>query len=130
MTDSLFTKIIKGEIPCYKIYEDNRTFAFLDIHPKQPGHTLVVPKQQIEFLWDLGDEDYQAVMATVKLVALRIRAVLGRPYIGELVVGIDVPHAHVHVYPFSTVEESRFVPDLSAEPDHAALAAIAKKLAF
>ena len=130
MTDSLFTKIIKGEIPCYKIYEDNRTFAFLDIHPKQPGHTLVVPKQQIEFLWDLGDEDYQAVTATVKLVALRIRAVLGRPYIGELVVGIDVPHAHVHVYPFSTVEESRFVPDLSAEPDHAALAAIAKKLAF
>ena len=130
MADSIFTKIIKGEIPCYKIYEDNRTFAFLDIHPKQPGHTLVVPKQQIEFLWDLGDEDYQAVMATVKLVALRIRAVLGRPYIGELVVGIDVPHAHVHVYPFSTVEESRFVPDLSAEPDHAALAAIAKKLAF
>jgi histidine triad (HIT) family protein len=130
MVDSLFTKIIKGEIPCHKIYEDDRTFAFLDIHPKQPGHTLVVPKQQVEFLWDLENEDYQAVMATVKRVALRLRIVLDRPYIGELVVGIDVPHAHVHVYPFSTVEESRFVPDLSAEPDHNALAAIAKKLAF
>ena len=130
MNDSLFTKIIKGEIPCHKIYEDERTFAFLDIHPKKPGHTLVVPKKQVEFLWDLEDEDYQAVMATVKKVGLRIRDVLGGPYIGEVVVGIDVPHAHVHVYPFATAEESRFVPDQSAEPDHDALSAIAKKLAF
>ncbi len=130
MPDSIFTKIIKGEIPCHKIYEDERTLAFLDIHPKQPGHTLVVPKKQIEFLWDLDDEDYQAVMATVKKVALRIRTVLGGPYVGEVVVGIDVPHAHVHVYPFATTEESRFIPNPNAEPDHAALAAVAKKLAF
>jgi histidine triad (HIT) family protein len=130
MTDSIFTKIIRGEIPCHKIYEDNRTFAFLDIHPKQPGHTLVVPKEQVEFLWDLNDEDYQAVMMTVKKVAARLRSVLDRPYVGTLVVGIDVPHAHVHVYPFSTAEQSQFIPDQLAEPDHAALAEIAKKLAF
>lgn len=130
MTDSIFTKIIKGEIPCYKIYEDSHSFAFLDIHPKQPGHTLVVPKKQVEFVWDLDDEDYRAVMLSVKKVALRIRTVLARPYVGSLVVGIDVPHAHVHVYPFSTTAESQFIPDQSAEPDHAALAEVAKKLAF
>jgi histidine triad (HIT) family protein len=130
MEDSIFAKIIKGEIPSHKIYEDDKTFAFLDIHPKTPGHTLVVPKVQVEFVWDLEDEDYQALMSTVKKVARRIRAVMGRPYVGELVVGIDVPHAHVHVYPFATVEESRFVPDLAAEPDHEALAAVAKKLGF
>jgi histidine triad (HIT) family protein len=130
MSDSIFTKIIKGEIPSHKIYEDSRTFAFLDIHPKQPGHTLVIPKKQIEFVWDLDNEDFAAVMITVKKVAERLRSVLARPYVGMLVVGIDVPHAHVHVYPFSTNEQSRYVPDQSAEPDHVALAEMAKKLAF
>ena len=130
MVDSIFTKIIKGEIPCHKIYEDDRTLAFLDIHPKTPGHTLVVPKQQVEFVWDLEEADYQAVMAAAKKVALRLREVLAAPYVGELVVGVDVPHAHVHVYAFTTVEESRFIPDQTAEPDHRALAAVAKKLAF
>lgn len=130
MTDSIFTKIVKGEIPCHKIYEDEKTLAFLDIHPKTPGHTLVIPKKQIEFVWDLDDEDYQAVMATVKRVALRIREVMGMPYVGELVFGIDVPHAHVHVYPFATPDQSHRIPDQAAEPDHQSLADVAKKLAF
>lgn len=130
MADSIFTKIVKGEIPSYKIYEDSRTLAFLDIHPKQPGHTLVIPKKQVEFVWDLDDEDYQALMSAVKKVAIRLRTVLDRPYIGMLVVGIDVPHAHVHVYPFSTTKQSQFIPDQSAEPDHAALSEVATKLAF
>lgn len=130
MEDSIFTKVIKGEIPCHKIYEDDKTFAFLDIHPKTPGHTLVVPKKQVEFLWDLEDEDYQAVMRTAKKIALRIREVFKPPYVGELVVGEDVPHTHVHVYQFRDTEESRRIPDPNAEPDHAALAEIAKKLAF
>ena len=130
MEDSIFTKIIKGEMPCHKIYEDDKTLAFLDIHPKQPGHTLVIPKKQIEFVWDLDDEDYQAVMATAKKVARRIRDVLGKTYVGELVVGEEVPHAHVHIYPFNTLEESRTIPDPNAVPDHTALAQIAEKLAF
>jgi histidine triad (HIT) family protein len=130
MEDSIFTKIIKGEIPCRKVYEDDKTFAFLDIHPKTPGHTLVVPKKQVEFLWDLEDADYAAVMQTAKKVALRIREVLKPPYVGELVIGEEVPHAHVHIYPFATLEESRRIPDPNKEPDHAALAEIAKKLAF
>lgn len=130
MADSLFTKIIRGEIPSYKIYEDDKTFAFLDIHPKQPGHTLIVPKTQVKFVWDLSDEDYSAVMQTAKIVANRIQEVLQPPYVGEVIVGTDVPHAHVHVYPFSTPEESRYIPDLEAEPNHEALAKMAKKLAF
>jgi histidine triad (HIT) family protein len=130
MPDSIFTRIIKGDIPSYKIYEDDSTFAFLDIHPKQPGHTLVIPKKQVEFIWDLDETDYVALMLTVQKVAKRLRAVLGRPYVGELVEGIDVPHAHVHVYPFATTEESRHIPDPTAQPDSAALAAMAKSLVF
>lgn len=130
MPDSIFTKIIKGEIPCHKVYEDDKTFAFLDIRPKTPGHTLVVPKKQVEFLWDLEDEDYIAVMNTVRKVALRIREVFNPPYVGELVAGDEVPHTHVHVYQFATLEDSRRIPDPNAEPDHEALAEIAKKLAF
>lgn len=121
--------MVKGEIPCYKIYEDDKTLAFLDIHPKQPGHTLVIPKKQVEFVWDLADEDYQAVMKTTKKVALRIRTVLGRHYVGEQIIGEEVPHAHVHLFPFDTIEEFLSGPDPS-EPDHDALAKMAKQLAF
>lgn len=128
--DSIFTKIIKGEIPCHKVYEDDRTLVFLDIHPAQPGHVLVIPKNQVEFVWDLDDADYQAVMATAKKVAQRLRAVLGTAYVGEKIVGDQVPHAHVHLIPFNTLEEYRHIPDMSAEPDHAALAALAEKLTF
>src|ERR1035437_1348905 len=130
MEESIFRKIIKGEIPSHKIYEDEKTFAFLDIHPIQPGHVLVIPKRQVEFVWDMADEDYQAVMATCKKIALRIRDVLNVPFVGLKVIGVDVPHAHVHVIPFTTPEEFRQVPDMSALPDHAALANIAAKLAF
>lgn len=130
MQDSIFTKIIKGEIPCHKIYEDDKVLAFLDIHPKTPGHTLVVPKEQIEFVWDLADEDYQAVMRTAKQIALNIREKLGYKFVGELVFGIDVPHAHVQVYGFNQPEEARRIPDPNGEVDHTALAEIAKKIAI
>jgi histidine triad (HIT) family protein len=130
MSDSIFTKIIKGEIPSHKVYEDDRTLAFLDIHPAQPGHTLVIPKQQIEFAWDLPDEDYTAVMATAKKVARRLREVLGVRYVGERIVGVDVPHAHVQLIPFNTIDEYKAPQDMNAEPDHAALAELAGKLAF
>ncbi|MDB5164885.1 MAG: hypothetical protein JWL89_511 [Candidatus Saccharibacteria bacterium] len=129
MSDSLFTKIIRGDIPSYKLYEDDKTYAFLDIHPKQPGHTLVIPKNQVEFVWDLPAEDYQALMNTVQKVAKHLRDVLQVPYVGEQIVGIDVPHAHVHLIPFTTTEEFLALPS-SGEPDDAALSEMAKKLAF
>jgi len=127
---SIFTRIINGEIPSHKIYEDELTYAFLDIHPVTPGHTLVIPKRQVEFLWDLDSDDYQAVMSSAKKIALHIRTVLELPYIGEQVIGVDVPHAHVHLIPFANAAEFHHQPDMSAEPDHVALAALAEKLRF
>jgi histidine triad (HIT) family protein len=131
MSDSIFTKIIKGEIPCHKIYEDERTFAFLDISPAAEGHTLVIPKTEVEFVWDLPEEDYMALMNTVKKVALRLREVTGKPYIGEMVVGTDVPHAHVHLVPFSTAPELKRAAEGDREKaEDTALAEIAEKFAF
>lgn len=128
MQDSIFTKIINGEIPSHKIYEDDLTYAFLDIHPVQPGHALIVPKKQVEFLWDLPDADYQAVMATAKKLAAHLRTTLQVPYVGVKVIGVDVPHAHVHLIPFSTTDEYNIHPDMTTEPDHEALAKIAGRL--
>lgn len=130
MEDSIFTKIVKGEIPCHKVYEDELTLAFLDIHPVCAGHVLVIPKLQQEFVWDLPDENYHALMATVKKVANQLKEVLGVPYIGEKIVGTDVPHAHVHLIPFNNTNELNNNPNLSDEPDHAELAVLAEKLAF
>jgi histidine triad (HIT) family protein len=128
MEDSIFTKIINGEIPCHKVYEDDAVFAFLDIHPINAGHTLVVPKRQVEFLWDLDDETYQHVMAAAKKIAHHMRDALDVEYVGVQVIGVDVPHAHVHLIPFSDVSEYHNVPDSSVDPNHGALAAVARKI--
>jgi histidine triad (HIT) family protein len=126
---SIFTRIINGEIPCHKVYEDDKTFAFLDIRPSVEGHTLVIPKAQVEFIWDLTDDDYLALMQTVKKVGRHMREVLGVPYVGVKVIGTDVPHVHVHLVPFSTsAEYSRGNSD--DEADQEALAEVAGKLAF
>lgn len=95
---SIFTKIIQGEIPCYKIYEDDKTFAFLDIHPESKGHVLVIPKNEVDKIYELSDEDYQALMATVKKLSQHMEKVLGARILWK-VVGTDVPHAHVHLMP-------------------------------
>jgi histidine triad (HIT) family protein len=129
MSETIFNKIIDGTIPCHKVYEDDKTLAFLDINPVQPGHTLVIPKSSAEFVWDLSPEDYSALMTTVQKVAQKIKSSLNVPYVGEKIVGVDVPYAHVHLIPFSTVDEYNQA-QLNAEPDHEALAAMAKTLAF
>lgn len=130
MEDTIFTKIIKGEIPSHKIYEDEKTFAFLDIHPLTDGHVLVVPKVQVEFIWDLKPEDYQAVMETVQKVGAHLRDVMDAPYVGVEVIGVDVPHAHVHVVPFSTPDQLRAKVSDTHEPDHDKLATLAEKIRF
>lgn len=129
MSETIFDKIIDGTIPCHKVYEDDKTLAFLDINPVQPGHTLVIPKNSAEFAWDLGSEDYSALMTTVQKVAQKIKSSLNVPYVGEKIVGVDVPYAHVHLIPFSTVDEFNQTQE-TGEPDHEALAAMAKTLAF
>ena len=130
MEETVFTKIIKGEIPCHKVYEDELTLAFMDIHPFAPGHVLVISKKQIDKLWDLPDEDYQAVQSTVKKVCKRIEDILEPVRIGIKVIGTDVPHAHVHVFPFSNIAEYNVVPGMEQEPDHEALADMAERLKF
>jgi histidine triad (HIT) family protein len=129
MEDSLFTKMIKGEIPAHKIYEDEKTMAFFDIYPIVKGHTLVIPKTQVENLWDLSDEDYQAVMSTVKKIALRLDKVLSPQRIGLKVMGTDVPHAHVHVIPFNDPEEFHIKASHN-ETDHSELERLAHELSF
>lgn len=128
MADSIFTKIIKGEIPSFKIYEDDKTLAFLDIHPITEGHTLVIPKKQVEFVWDLDEADYQALMATCKKVARHLREKTGHELVGEKIEGVDVPHTHVHLIPFSDIKDYRNIADQSAEPDFAALEKVARRL--
>ncbi len=128
--DSIFTKIIKGEIPCHKVYEDDRTIAFMDIHPAQPGHVLVVPKVQVDNFQDLPDADYMAVWKTVKIVAQQVKAVLKPKRVGVHVEGFDVPHAHVHLIPINHGFKDFSPPDPTLEPDHKALAAMAQRLAI
>lgn len=128
MEETSFTKIIKGEIPSHKIYEDDKTLAFLDIYPSVTGQTVVIPKKQIEFVWDLDDADYEALMRTTRKVALRLREVLGTAYVGLKIEGVEVPHAHSKLYPFNTLAEYLAPQDTSKEPDHTALAELAKKL--
>lgn len=99
---SIFTKIIQGEIPCYKIYEDEKTLAFLDIHPETKGHTLVIPKNEVDKIYELPDEDYEALMKTVKKLSKHMEKVLGARTLWK-VVGTDVPHAHVHLLPYDEI---------------------------
>ena len=131
MNETIFTKIVKGEIPCHKVYEDDKTLAFLDIHPVAEAHTLVISKLQVPTVWELDEENYTALMKTVKKVAMRLNEVIDKPFVGEMVVGVDVPHAHVHVVPFSETHElKRTLETATASTDHQQLAELAKRLYF
>ena len=101
---SIFSKIVAGEIPCYKVYEDEKTLAFLDINPESKGHTLVIPKVEVDKIYELSDEDYHALWATVKKVAARMEEVSGSRTLMK-VIGTDVPHAHVHLMPYDETWE-------------------------
>ena len=129
MEDSLFTKIIKGEIPCHKVYEDDKVLAFLDIAPFTEGHTLVVPKQQIDYLWNTDEELYQYLMAVARKVATRQREVLNPPRVGMLVDGFGVPHTHIHVFPMSGSIETT-IHNKIQKPADDQLQFMATKLAF
>ena len=130
MSNSIFTKIIRGEIPSNKVYEDDLTYAFLDHNPKVPGHTLVISKKQVAYVWELPDEDYQALMKTVNKVAKQIKKVLGPKWVGMQVEGIAIEHAHVHVFPFDSIQEYSQAPDPNKKPTAEEFAQMARKLAF
>ncbi|OYX36829.1 hypothetical protein B7Z00_04345 [Candidatus Saccharibacteria bacterium 32-50-10] len=128
-SDTVFGKIIRGELPSHKIYEDDQTLAFLNIYPSTTGHTLVIPKVAVENVWDLSDEDYQNLMITTKKVARHLREVLGVARIGQKIIGVDVPHAHVHLIPFDDAADY-YNRESTDEPDHSRLAELAQKLYF
>jgi len=128
MEDSIFTRIIKGEIPCHKIYEDEQTIAFLTIQPFAPGHTLVVPKHQVDQIWDLEDDEYIGLMTVVKKLGLHIRTTLGAQRVGIVVKGFEVPHVHVHLIPANRGEHVNFDPANPEMADKDVLAELADKL--
>ena len=105
---TIFTKIIKGEIPCYKIAEDDRYFAFLDINPLKAGHTLVVPKKETDYLFDLEDDQLSGLILFSKKVASAIKSAIPCNRIGLAVLGLEVPHAHIHLVPMDTMDDVNF----------------------
>lgn len=108
---SIFTKIINGDIPCYKIAETDKFFAFLDINPLAKAHTLIVPKQEVDYLFDMKPDDVGEIMKYAQVIAQRIKEKTNCKRVAILVLGLDVPHAHIHLVPINTMEDV----DLSKE---------------
>ena len=105
---TIFTKIINGEIPCYKIAEDENYFAFLDINPLKAGHTLVVPRKETDYIFDLNDDQLSGIILFSKKVATAIRIVFPCNRIGVAILGLEVPHAHIHLVPMDSMEDVNF----------------------
>ncbi len=110
--------IVAGEIPCYKVAEDERFFAFLDINPLAKGHTLVIPKQEVDYIFDLSDDDLGAMQVFAKKVALAIGKAFPCIKVGQAVLGLEVPHAHIHLVPMQSEKDMLFTyPKLKLSPD-------------
>jgi histidine triad (HIT) family protein len=120
---SIFTKIIERQIPAHIVAEDKDNIAFLDINPLSVGHTLVIPKKEVDYLFDLDDERYTSLNLFAKKVAIAIKKVTGKR-IGTAVIGLEVPHAHIHLIPFTQMSELNFTnPKLSLSSEELALTA-------
>src|SRR5210317_2190499 len=127
---SIFTKIINGEIPSYKIAENENFYAFLDINPNAAGHTLVVPKKEVNRIFDLDEETYLGLMKFSRTIAVAMKKVLPCDRIGMSVIGLEVPHVHVHLIPLNAMEDIQFQKKvkLDAETFESIAKAIAEKL--
>lgn len=124
---SIFTRIVRGEIPCHKVAEDDRFLAFLDIQPLRKGHTLVIPKLEVDRFFDLPDDLLGGIMPFARDVAKRIQAVVPCDRVGVAVVGLEVPHAHVHLIPLDRVSDMDFArPKLQMTPEE--MAALAEQI--
>lgn len=123
---SIFTRIVNGELPCHKVAETQDYLAFLDIRPLTYGHTLVIPKQEVDYLFDLPNETYLGLQVFAKMVAGALKTVT-KKRVGVCVIGLEVPHAHIHLIPFDTMEEMNFSnPKLNLSQEE--LAALAKDI--
>ena len=124
---SIFSKIIAGEIPCYKIAEDEQHIAFLDVNPNAKGHTLCVPKKEINKLFDMESEAYSALMEFSRTVALGLRKAVPCKRVGMTVIGLEVPHVHVHLIPLNSMKDATFGKKETLEPEE--MKALAKQIA-
>ena len=128
---SVFAKIVAGEIPCYKIYEDEKNLAFLDIHPTTKGHTLVIPKKEDDYIFNLDDATYSGLMMTAKKIAAAIKESTNCKRVGVTVLGMEVPHVHIHLVPMNSEKDMLFSnpkKELSKEEFEAIAADIAKRV--
>lgn len=125
---SVFSRIIAGEIPSYKVAEDERHYAFLDINPMAEGHTLVVPKHEVDYLFNLSDEEYVALQLFAKRVAAAVEKAVPCKRIAMAVIGLEVPHAHIHLVPINKESDMDFrVPKKQVSPER--MAEIAESIA-
>ncbi|WP_136667653.1 HIT family protein [Flavobacterium sp. H122] len=127
---SIFTKIVNGEIPCYKIAEDDNFLAFLDVNPNAKGHTLCIPKKEIDKIFDIEDDLYLGLMAFSKKIAVALEKAVPCKRVGMTVIGLEVPHAHVHLIPLNMMDDARFTSKvkLSDEEFKALAQAISNQL--
>lgn len=105
---TIFSRIVAGEIPCYKVAEDEKHFAFLDINPVAPGHVLVIPKQEVDYIFDLNDQDYLDLQIFAKHVAEAIKQAIPCTRVGVAVMGLEVPHTHIHLIPINKEADMNF----------------------
>ena len=113
---SIFRRIVAGEIPCYKVAEDEKYFAFLDISPVAKGHTLVIPKHEVDYIFDLDDEEYAGLTAFAKKVAAAMKKVMPCKRIGVAVLGLEVPHTHIHLVPINKESDMNFFKEKLSLP--------------
>ena len=114
---TIFTKIINGEIPCYKIAEDENYLAFLDVNPNAKGHTLCIPKQEVDKIFDMDETHYLGLMQFARRIALAIEKAIPCKRVGMAVIGLEVPHAHVHLIPLNEMDEMRFQNKVKLQPE-------------
>jgi len=123
---TIFTKIINGEIPAYKIAEDGRYLAFLDVNPNAKGHTLCIPKQEVNKIFDMEEEHYLGLMQFSRRVAIALEKAVPCKRVGVAVVGLEVPHVHVHLIPLNNMDEMRFTDKVTLSKDE--FEALAKQI--
>ncbi|GAA4804247.1 HIT family protein [Litoribaculum gwangyangense] len=114
---SIFTKIVNGEIPCYKVAETDDFLAFLDVNPNSKGHTLCIPKKEVDKIFDLDETDFNGLMSFSRKVAKAIEKTISCKRVGLTVIGLEVPHAHVHLIPLNSMEDARFIQKVKLTPD-------------
>lgn len=114
---SIFTKIVNGEIPAYKITEDDNYLAFLDVNPNAKGHTLCIPKQEVDKIFDMPEDQYMGLMAFSRRVAIALEKTVPCKRVGVAVVGLEVPHTHVHLIPLNHMDEMRFINKVKLEKE-------------